>query len=205
MTTSAQLRRARLLLGLTLLLAACAAPAQQFRLPTVQKGNWDISLWIAGATGEEKTNSFTEARIRTGGVFVGKILTNQVGNRWRSGSIEYGFDVIPLFATSKTQRVNGAGFEPIVLRWNSSHHAGPVAPYIELAGGGIFTTANVPPGNTSNVNFTARAGGGIHIFARDWQSMDLGCRWSHLSNANLGTINPQFNGVQLTLGYHWFK
>ena len=110
MTTPARLRGARLLLRLTLLFAACAAQAQQYELPTMQKGNWDIDLWIAGATGEENTNSFTEARIRTAGVLVGKVLTNQVGKRWRRGSIEYGFDVIPLFATSKTQRVKGAGF-----------------------------------------------------------------------------------------------
>jgi lipid A 3-O-deacylase len=193
------------LVRLTLLFAACAAPAQQYPLSIAQKGNWDINLWIAGATGEEKTNSFTEARIRTAGVFVGKVLTQDGGRGWLRGNLEYGVDFIPLFATSKTQRVKGGGFEPIVVRWNSSHHFGPVVPYIELAGGGVFTTANVPPGKTSTVNFTARAGGGIHIIARDHQSLDLGCRWTHLSNANLGAVNPQFNGVQLTLGYHWFK
>jgi hypothetical protein len=205
MTTTAPSGAVRQFIRLTLLFAACAASAQQDRPSIAQKGNWDINPWIAGATGEENTNSFTEARIRTAGVFIGKVLTGDLGRGWRRATLEYGFDVIPLFATSKTQRVKGAGFEPVVLRFNSSHHAGPVVPYIELAGGGIFTTANVPPGKTSNVNFTARAGGGIHVIARDHQSFDLGCRWSHLSNANLGVNNPQFNGVQLTLGYHWFK
>src|SRR5277367_2035199 len=169
-------REARNLAGLTLLFAACTAFAQQFQLPTAQR-SWDINLWIAGATGEENTNSFTEAGIRTAGVLVGKVLTGEVGRGWRRGTWEYGFDFVPLFTTANNQKVKGAGFEPVVLRWNSSHHAGPLVPYIEMAGGGIFTTANVPPGNTSSVNFTARGGGGIQVIVRNRQSLDFGCYW----------------------------
>jgi Lipid A 3-O-deacylase (PagL) len=204
MNAIARLRGARNLAGLTLLFAACAASAQQFQLPTAQR-SWDINVWIAGATGEENTNSFTEAGIRTAGFLVGKVLTGEVGRGWRRGTWEYGFDFVPLFATAKNQKVKGAGFEPVVLRWNSSHHAGPVVPYIEMAGGGMFTTANVPPGNTSSVNFTARGGGGIQVIVRNRQSLDFGCYWSHLSNANLGVDNPEFNGIRVSLGYHWFK
>jgi len=35
------------------------------------------------------------------------------------------------------------------------------------------------------------------------QSFDIGCRWSHISNANLGIENPEFNGIQVSLGYHF--
>jgi hypothetical protein len=205
MNPIARFGAARPIIRLMLLFAACTATAQQYTPPTAQKGTWDLNLWATGATGEENTNSFTEARIWTAGAFLGRVLTGEVGHGWRRGSLEYGFDVIPLFVTAKSQNVKGGGFEPVVLRWNSSHHIGPALPYIEMAGGAIFTPTNIPPGNTSKVNFTARGGGGIHLFTRKRQSLDIGCAWSHLSNANLGIQNPEFNGIRISLGYHWFR
>ena len=163
-----------------------------------------MSVWVAGETGEENTNSFSEAQILTAGVFVGKVLTGEIGSGWRRGRFEYGADVIPLFRQFRAQSIYGGGFEPVILRWNSSLHAARVAPYIELAGGAIRTNTNFPPGDTSNFNFTARGGGGIQIFAKSHHSLDIGCRWSHISNANLGVRNTEFNGVQVSLAYHWF-
>jgi hypothetical protein len=165
---------------------------------------WDFSVWVAGGTGEEHTNSLSEAQILTAGVFVGKVLTGEIGNGWRRGRFEYGVAVIPLFRQFRPQPIYGGGFEPVILRWNSSLHAERVAPYIELAGGAIRTNSNFPTGDTSNFNFTARGGGGIEIFTKPHQSVDIGCRWTHISNANLGVRNPEFNGIQVSLGFHWF-
>src|SRR5712692_9799601 len=138
------------------LLLTCSAPAQE-HLPRVgQNGNWDFSIWVAGATGEETRNSFTQAQIWTAGAFIGKVITSEIGSGWRRGSLEYGFDLIPVFVTSKSQTVHGGGFDPLVLRWNSSRHAGRAVPYIELAGGAILTNSNLPPGDTSGFNFTAK-------------------------------------------------
>ena len=93
-------------------------------------------------------------------MFVGKVVTGEVGTSWLRGNLEYGFNLVPIFVTSKTERVYGGGFEPVVVRWISNHQFGRVAPYIELAGGTLFTTSNLPPGDTSSLNFTARGGGG---------------------------------------------
>ena len=112
--------------------------------------------------------------------------------------------MIPLFATFGNQRIHGGAFDPLVLRWNSSLRRGRLAPYIELGGGAVATAVNLPPGDTSSFNFMAR-GGGVHLFTRNRQSLDVGCAWWHISNANLGVRNPEFNGVQLIVGYHWFK
>ena len=176
------------------------AEPSQVRLRT-----WDLSVWITGGTGEEHTNSLTEAQILTAGVFVGKVLTDEIGSGWRRGRFEYGVDVIPLFRQFRPQTAYGGGFEPVILRWNSSLRTARFAPYIELAGGAIRTNTNFPSGDTSNFNFTARGGGGIQIFAKSHRSVDIGCRWSHISNANLGTRNPEFNGIQVSLSFHWFR
>ena len=179
---------------------------QERKSPWGQNGIWDFSIWTGGATSDGKTNSFAEARIRTAGVFLGKVIAGEMGRGWARGNLEYGINLIPVFVASVDRRVrSGGGFEPVVFRWNSSHKIGRAAPYIELAGGGIFTASNLPPGNTSSVNFTVRLGEGVYILTKDRQSLDIGCRWSHISNANLGVTNPSFNGLQITLGYHWFK
>jgi len=60
--------------------------------------------------------------------------------------------------------------------------------------GVVITNSNLPPGKTSNLNFMAKGGGGIYIRTRKRESLDIGFRWSHISNANLGLDNPEFNG-----------
>jgi Lipid A 3-O-deacylase (PagL) len=186
-----------------LFLVAHSAGAQSNPSPA-QPRNWDFSVWAAGATGEENTNSFSEAQILSAGFFAGKVLTGEIGSGWRRGRFEYGVDVIPLFRQFQPQSIYGGGFEPVILRWNSSLHTARVAPYIELAGGAIRTNTNFPAGDTSNFNFTARGGGGLQLSAKSHHALDIGCRWSHISNANLGTRNTEFNGIQVSLGYHWF-
>jgi Lipid A 3-O-deacylase (PagL) len=165
--------------------------------------SWDFSVWVAGETGEENTNSFAEAQILTAGVVVGKELTGEIGSGWRRGRLEYGFSLIPFFRQFTPQPNYGRGFEPVILRWNSSLRTSHISPYIELAGGAVRTNSNFPAGNTSTFNFTARGGGGIQVFTKRRQSLDIGCRWSHVSNANLGIENPEFNGIQVSLGYHF--
>ena len=191
--------------ALILLLISAFASAQEGRISVPPNAGWDIGIWAAGATGEENTNSFAEAQILTAGFAVGHSITGEIGSGWRRGGLEYLLDVSPLFRTYGNQRIHGTAFDPVILRWNSSLHSGRLAPYIELGGGAVATPVNLPPGNTSSFNFMARGGGGIHLFTRNRQLLDLGFGWWHISNANMGTRNPEFNGVQLVVGYHWFK
>ena len=166
---------------------------------------WDLSVWAAGATGEENSNSFSEAQILSAGVFVGRTVSRELGRGWRQGRLEYGFDVVPVVLQLAPKRVYGAGVDPVILRWNSAVHRGHMAPYIELGGGAVRTTSNFPAGDTSAFNFLARGGGGIELFRGPRHTVDLACRWWHISNANLGVRNPEFNGIQFGFGYHWLK
>ncbi|MGC2171706.1 MAG: acyloxyacyl hydrolase [Candidatus Sulfotelmatobacter sp.] len=192
------------MLGVILLLCSCRTVAQDVP-PAGQQGRWDFSIGAAGETGEENTNSFAEAQIWSVGVSVGHVITSERGCGWRRGNLEYAFDFMPVFETFGNQRTHGRGFDPVILRWNSALHTHRISPYIDLAGGAVTTSSNLPPGNTSSFNFMAKGGGGIYLVTRERQSFDIGFRWSHISNANLGLDNPEFNGVQLSLAYHWFK
>ena len=173
--------------------------------PVEHRGTLDLAVWAAGETGEENTNSLTESQIWSAGVSAGWIITGQHFGGWRRGSLEYAFDLMPVFETYGNQRIHGGGFDPVILRWNSALHTSHFSPYIELSGGAVITSANLPPGNTSSFNFMAKGGGGIYLKTRKRESLDMGLRWSHISNANLGVINTEFNGVQLSLAYHWYK
>ncbi len=190
--------------GVVLVFVAGFAGAQE--RPLVPEGaKWDLSVWAAGETGEELTNSFEESQILSAGVFVGRMITGERLRGWRRGNLEYAFDVLPLFETYGNQHIKGYGFDPVILRWNSALHTARISPYIELAGGGVSTNSNLPPGNTSSFNFMAKGGGGVYLRTRKRQSVDVGVRWSHISNANLGVENQEFNGVQVSLAYHWYK
>ena len=159
---------------------------------------------MTGATGQEERSSLIQAQVWTSGIYIGQGITNPAGKSWLRGTLEYGFNVIPVFVNSRPDVIYGGGFEPIVLRWNFAH-SGRFIPYIELAGGGLLSSSNFPSGDASNFNFTTRGGGGVHIFDTSRHSCDIGFQYLHISNANLGNDNPAFNGLQLAIGYHWYK
>ena len=185
-------------------LLSCVACGQEISATRSDKP-WDISAWAAGATGEENTNSFAEAQIFSAGILIGKMVTPEIGEGWHRGRLEFAFDVSPVFLHLSPQRIYGVAFDPIILRWNSSVHRGRPSPFFELGGGGLRTNSNLPAGDTSNFNFIARGGGGILVHSGMTQAFEVGCRWWHISNANLGTRNPEFNGIQVNVGWHWFR
>jgi len=168
-------------------------------------GNWDIFIWVSGSTGEELTNSFGEAQLWSAGVFVGRPITAEVGKGWRRGRLEYGMNLLPVFAQSRPRLLYGGGFEPVVLRWNSSIRLREAHPYVELAGGALRSTGNLPSGDTSSFNFSAKGGGGLSIPLGKRSLVDFGLRWTHIYNANLGKRNPEFNGIEVRIGYHWMR
>jgi len=193
------------LCSVSLILLFGALASGQNTSDEISTAPWDVSVFAAIATGEENSDSLSEAQLFTAGLFVGRTLTGPRGWKWFRGRFEYGADLVPLFVQLRPQTTYGIAFDPIVLRWNSSIRWHRASPYLELGGGGFYTGTNFPVGDTSTFNFIARGGSGVYIFTKPTQAVDLGCRWWHISNANLGVRNPEFNGVQITLGWHWLK
>jgi hypothetical protein len=166
--------------------------------------DWDLGVWMAVATGEENTNSFTEAQILSAGSFVGRTLERNAGKSWWRGDLEYGFSISPIFFQLRPQHLHGIAFEPIIIRWSPAHAFRSATPYVELAGGAVRTNLDLPAGNTSAFNFTASGGAGLYLGTKGNRRWDVGARWAHISNANLGIQNPEFNGIQIRLAYHWY-
>jgi hypothetical protein len=93
----------------------------------------------------------------------------------------------------------------VILQWNFTRGK-KIAPYIQAEGGVLFSTHNLPPGNTSYVNFTPGGAFGVHIFTRQGRALQLEGAVLHHSSASLGTTNPGYNAAFLfTIGYTWYK
>ena len=73
------------------------------------------------------------------------------------------------------------------------HRRKRLVPFIEAAGGFLWSTVNIPPGDTSRINFTPGGGGGMHIFLKPDRAITWTLRAVHISNASLGSHNPGVN------------
>jgi hypothetical protein len=185
-------------------LFSCLSSSQDFQPPTQMKGTRNTEVWIGAVAAQHDRTTAFNTNIWMGGARFGRILTSAHGPGWLRGTLQWDIDVIPLFIVSNLQKAYGAEFDPIVGRWNFNRR-GQSVPYFEIAGGLVFTNTHVPPGPTSNFNVVPKIGFGWQIFRDGQRSIDVGLNVWHLSNAWTAPRNPSANGIQLTLGYHWFR
>jgi len=167
------------------------------------RGAWDLGAFLGGGTGAGKSS---DTHFLFAGGRVGRVLTPDFGGNFLHGNFEYAVEVMPVYTVfTPSGAVYGASIKPIILRWNFTSNR-RVIPYFHLAGGVLFTTSDVPPPNTSSINFTPQLGGGIHWFVRPERSVDFGVDLVHHSNASLGDHNPGYNAsVFFSVGYSWYK
>ncbi|WP_446742983.1 acyloxyacyl hydrolase [Silvibacterium acidisoli] len=198
---------------------------------------WEIGAFFQGGLGEGDRDNFT---FTSAGVRVGKVITDpHLGSIFR-GQFEYAGELMPYwqsftpdphYAQTKiysqsgqylgTENLpygggtyTGVSITPIILRWNFVP-ARRFAPYIQGAGGLIYTTHKYPPdilvdhgqpGGTSVFNFTPQFGLGFHYFVKPHRSVDFSANAIHISSASLGDRNPGVNAsVQFQVGYTWWK
>ncbi|HEY4905646.1 MAG TPA: acyloxyacyl hydrolase [Candidatus Sulfotelmatobacter sp.] len=161
-----------------------------------EQGGHEIQVWAAGGhsvPGGTKDTSVTNAGVRYGWIITGAHLPGILRGRF-----EYAVDAVPLFLVFQpANTAYGAGFDPLVLKWNFVRH-GRFSPYLELSGGTLFSNQDIPA-YTNTVNFTPSAAFGTHILGAKYNwSVEL--RYLHVSNAGLATPNPGLNTVQVRLG-----
>ncbi|HKF52216.1 MAG TPA: acyloxyacyl hydrolase [Candidatus Acidoferrales bacterium] len=182
---------------------AAASNAQSLPEQSLSRGAWELQPFIGGGTGlgHADTTQFLIAGGR-----VGKIITGDHLHGWARGNFEFAADFMPLYLVMQPGgAVYGASFKPVIFQWNFTSGK-KIDPYALIAGGILFTTSNVPPGNTSYVNFTSQGALGFRFFKRPKRSWNFEIQAVHHSNASLGHLNPGLNASLLfTLGYSWFK
>jgi lipid A 3-O-deacylase len=196
---------------------------------------WEYGVLFQGGVGvgDRSDYSFTNAGVR-----LGKVLTNPHLASIFRGQFEYAGEILPYWQAftpaagnrstpviingvpgNAVEPFNGGTFTgisitPIILRWDLTPHK-RFAPYIQGAGGLIWTNHKFPPdvivpkgdpGRTSIWNFTPQFGIGMHYFVKNRQAIDLQASAFHISSASLGDRNPGVNaGVEFQIGYSWWR
>jgi hypothetical protein len=161
---------------------------------------WNKGVFVGGGTSVASSPSGGSFLI---GFRLGRVLTNEHGSGFLRGTFEMAGDIIPVDEYWIHGAQYAAAIDPFIAKWNFTS-PGKVAPYIAAVGGVLFSTHNLPPGDTANVNFTSGAEVGAQIFRNERNSWDLAVKAYHLSNASLGKHNPGINAsLQFMLGYTW--
>src|ERR1051326_1817786 len=161
----------------------CSAAAAQ-----VSQGSRELGIWIGG--GHSVPGGTTGTSVMNAGLRYGWVLPGEHLPGILRGNFEYAVDAVPMYLVIKNGTTYGAGFDPLVLKWNFAGSK-KVVPFVELAGGTLFSAHDVPAG-TSAVDFRSGAAFGIHILRGKW-GPTLAVRYEHISNAGLASPNPGIN------------
>lgn len=194
-----------LAISFCLLGAICAprASAQDLPSQSLTRGTWELGLFGGGGIGLGKSDNtqFAYAGGRAGLVLTGEHLSGLF-----RGNFEWAVDVMPVYTVMTTAGpVYGGSFKPVIWQWNFTSGK-KIAPYVAAAGGIVFSISDVPPGNTSPVNFTSQFVTGMHVFMKPGHAFFIEDAVGHLSNASLGRHNPGYNGlIVFTVGYSWYE
>jgi lipid A 3-O-deacylase len=188
-----------LLLFLTLTTLFCASAFAQ----GPEQGATEIQVWTSG--GHSVAGGRGETGIWNAGFRYGWVLTKPLLPGFLKGRFEFALDAVPVYLLFQPNNTAyGAGVNPVNLKWNFASR-GRVVPYLELSGGTLFTTHEVPPG-TSQVNFTSSGAFGVHFLGMGGgRALSLEARYLHISNAGLTSPNPGVNTVEVRLGIGKFK
>ena len=176
-----------------------AAPAPAAAQPALTPGTTEWSVTAGVARGIAVLESRGGQRYATFQLAWGRVLTDLRGPAWFRGRFEWSMEVVPAFAEWSAGEARGAGVSPLGWRWNLEPR-GHVAPFVEVGGGALWTTAPIPQGTTGS-NFTSYAGVGIRVLRAGRHGLIASYRLHHISNGNRLRRNPGVNAHMLTLGW----
>jgi hypothetical protein len=140
--------------------------------------------------------------IWTAGARYGWILTDAHGPGLLRGRFEYAVDALPVVMVFQPGgKAYGFGFNPWVMKWNfETRHR--VSPYIELGGGLLISTRQIPLG-ANNFNFTPSGAIGVNLLRGKYHwSIDF--RYFHVSDAQITPFNPGTDTFGFRIGFGEF-
>ncbi len=205
--------------------AAASNPVAQVR----KNQSWEYGPFVNWGSGVGDRSDY---KFLWAGFQVGKVLTPVLKLGAFSGQFEYSGNIMPLWqaytpaphiqsfsyqgqsylAPEGGGTYRGLSLTPVILRWNFLKSTRHIQPWLQGAGGLIYTTHKFPPNQeipddgTCVWNFSPQGGIGMHIFTRPKRSIDLGVNGVHISSASLGDHNPGVNAsIQIQVGYTYWK
>ena len=80
-----------------------------------------------------------------------------------------------------------------------------IKPYLQASAGFLFTREPMPIPSSPTYNFSGDFGGGLMYSVNHRQTINFGYRYFHISNMNIGEINPGYNANIFYVGYSFFS
>jgi len=190
-------------LSIILILAALTTPAiAQER----ERHYSEYSFWFAGSfgNGHAFSDTFQGRNYHLEGRYERLIYWSE------PFAVRWVFDVVPVALvgdprTSSGRRVYayGIGGSPAGAQVNFVHYR-RVEPFVTAGGGFLYFNHRMFGG--TQLNFTAQLGGGVQLFTSSrGTAIDLGYKYHHISNANLGNQNPGMDSHMLFIGVSLFR
>jgi len=178
------------------------------------------------AIAQERQHAYSEYTYWFDGAFEnGHAFSSTVGARnyqlesryerliyWREPfAVRWVFEAIPLALVGDPRSQNGhrayaygVGGSPIGAQVNFVHYR-HIEPFLTSGGGFLYFNHRMF-GTTQQFNFTAQLGGGVQLFTSSRRTaIDLGYKYHHISNANLGNQNPGLDSHMLFVGLSLFR
>jgi len=196
------------------------------RLPLFASATVIAIFLSASAIAQEQQHTYSEYTYWFGGSFEnGHAFSSTVGARnyqlesryerliYSSPhiAVRWVFDAVPLAlvgdrytSTGRRAYSYGIGGSPIGAQVNFVHFR-RVEPFLTSGGGFLYFNHRMF-GTTQQFNFTAQLGGGVQLFTSSRRTaIDLGYKYHHISNANLGNQNPGLDSHMLFVGLSVFR
>jgi hypothetical protein len=185
-----------------------------------------IAIFLStSAIAQEQQRAYSEYTCWFGGAFEnGHAFSSTIGARnyqlesryerliyWSQPfAVRWVFDVVPVAlvgdrytSTGRRAYSYGVGGSPVGAQVNFVHYR-HVEPF--LTSGGGFLYFNHRMFGATQFNFTAQLGGGVQLFTSSRRTaIDLGYKYHHISNANLGNQNPGLDSHMLFVGLSVFR
>ena len=195
------------LLGLT----SSFAPAQGAQASpagagySLAEGTNEFGLWAGGSPGSSKIiGNIEDRKLFLAGLRYGRVLKT-----WESLSLEYTLDIIPAAVVFEPDRVRGrssiygAGISPLGLKLNFGQESW-IKPFVAASVGFLYFTHDVPVRGSARFNFSPELGLGLQFFLTPQNSVTLGYKLHHISNANTGGSNPGMDSHVIYAGFSFF-
>ncbi len=160
------------------------------------------SEWHASAGAASSVDLYDSTSGRSYGVLAigwARELTRELAWGPVRGRFAWGVEVTPVFAQFEPSRIYGAGFAPVIWRWNFPPQPRWSA-FAELSMGGLWTSDPIPE-DTGRANFSAHWGGGIRFRPRGGHAILVAYRFQHFSNGNQLGSNPGVNSHVVLAGW----
>ena len=120
----------------------------------------------------------------------------------RQVDVVQGNFLVQVDAAGTRRAIYGGGTSPIGLQVNFRRHR-MFQPYINGTAGVLYFAEQVPVSGSSQFNFGVGWGAGVQIWHRENQSVSIGYKFHHISNANSANRNPGADSNLLYAGYSW--